>query len=153
MLIDVFHHIPRPAAFLDEARRVLTTGGRAVILDPYCSPLSYRAYRRFHDERTDLSAPAFAHDAAAAAAPMASNQARATLVFFRERDEFERRWPELAIVTRRLLSLLAYPLSGGLSKRPLVSQRLGRPLLALEKALLPLAPLMAFRCLVTLERR
>ena len=153
VLIDVFHHLPRPVAFLDEARRVLATGGRVVVLDPYCSPLSTLAYRRFHRERTDPSAPAFEEDEAVAAAPMASNQARATLVFFRERAEFERRWPELAITTRRRLALLVYPLSGGFSGRRLVPHRVGRALRPLERALSPLTPLMAFRCLVTLERR
>ena len=56
VLVDVFHHLPRPAAFLDEAARALAPGGRAIILDPYCSPLSTFAYTRFHHERTDLSA-------------------------------------------------------------------------------------------------
>ncbi|HSI98193.1 MAG TPA: glycosyltransferase, partial [Gaiellaceae bacterium] len=54
VLIDVFHHLARPAAFLDEAERVLRPGGRVIVLDPYCSPVSTRRYRRFHHERTDL---------------------------------------------------------------------------------------------------
>lgn len=152
VLIDVFHHLARPARFLEEARRVLAPGGRVVILDPYCSPLSTLAYRRFHHERTDPSAPAFADDAEVAGAPLASNQARATLVFFREREELERRWPELRIVARRRLALLLYPLSGGFSRRQLVPGALYRPLAALERLLAPLAPLIAFRCLVVLER-
>ena len=135
VLIDVFHHLPSPRRFLDAATRVLAPGGRVVILDPYCSPLSYRAYRLLHHERTDLDADAFADDAQAAAAPMHSNQARTTLVFFRERDEFERRWPELSIVERRLLALFLYPLSGGFGQRALLPAPLYRPLEALERAL------------------
>ena len=75
VLIDVFHHLADPAGFLDEARRTLAPGGRVVILDPYCSPVSTLAYRAFHPERTDLSAPAFAPEAEIAADPLASNQA------------------------------------------------------------------------------
>ncbi len=112
VLIDVFHHVARPARFLDEARRVLAGGGRVVILDPYCSPVSTVAYRTFHHETTDLSADALGDDAALALAPMDSNQARATLVFFRELARFERRWPELRVTERRLLSLLLYPRGG-----------------------------------------
>jgi SAM-dependent methyltransferase len=152
VLIDVFHHLPRPTRFLDEAARVLVPGGRAVLLDPYCSPVSYPAYRGFHHERTDLRAPAFEDDAAAARSPMASNQARATLVFFRERGEYERRWPELPVVETRLLSMLIYPLSGGFTRPKLMPDLLYRPLLAVERALTPLARLLAFRCLVVLER-
>ena len=152
VLIDVFHHLASPTRFLDAASRVLAPGGRVVLLDPYCSPVSSPAYRRFHHERTDLHAAPFDDDAAAAASPMASNQARTTLVFFRRRDEFERRWPELAIVKSRRLALLVYPLSGGLTRPQLVPTWLYAPLAALERVLMPLAPLLAFRCLVVLER-
>ena len=153
VLVDVFHHLARPARFLDEARRVLAPGGRVLILDPYCSPLSTWAYRRFHHECTDLRAPAFADDDAIAGEPLASNQARTTLVFFRERRAFETRWPELQLVERRRLALLLYPLSGGFSRRQLVPAVLERPLALLERVLMPLAPVAAFRCFVVLERR
>jgi SAM-dependent methyltransferase len=149
VLVDVFHHVPDPQRLLDEARRVLRPGGRVVILDPYCSPVSNLLYRRFHHERTDLSAEPFA---AVEAEPMASNQARATLVFFRHADELQRRWPELALVERRRLALLLYPLSGGFTKAPLLPRALWPAVALLERALPPLAPLLAFRCLVVLER-
>jgi SAM-dependent methyltransferase len=153
VLVDVFHHLARPAGFLSEASRVLAPGGRVVVLDPYCSPLSSLGYRLFHHERTDLAADAFEDDAAIAAHPLDSNQARATLAFFRRRDELERRWPELRIVDAELLAFVAYPLSGGFTGRKLVPDVVGRALLAIEPALRPLARLIAFRCLVVLERR
>lgn len=152
VLIDVFHHLGRPARFLDEARRVLVPGGRVLILDPYCSPVSTLAYRRFHHEQTELQAPALDDDEAIAAEPLASNQARTTLVFFRERSAFEARWPELDLVETRRFAFFLYPLSGGFSKRQLVPAFLQRPLRVLERVLTPLAPLAAFRCLVVLER-
>jgi SAM-dependent methyltransferase len=34
VLIDVFHHLARPARFLDEAVRVLAPAGRVVLLEP-----------------------------------------------------------------------------------------------------------------------
>jgi SAM-dependent methyltransferase len=152
VLIDVFHHVARPARFIDEAARVLVPGGRAVILDPYCSTVSTLAYRRWHHERTDLEAVAFDDDPRVASDPLASNQARATLAFFRGASEFERRWPMLVLAERRRLALLAYPLSGGFGRRPLVTLRVGLALQALERFLSPLAPILAFRCLVVLER-
>ena len=152
VLVDVFHHLAHPAGFLDEARRTLAPGGRVVVLDPYCSPVSTVAYRAFHRERTDLSAPAFEAEAEIAADPLASNQARATLVFFRRVDEFRRGWPDLRLVERKRLAMVAYPLSGGFSGPRLAPDAAYRPLAALERALAPLAPLLAFRCLVVLER-
>jgi SAM-dependent methyltransferase len=153
VLFDVFHHLARPARFFDEARRVLAPGGRVVIVDPYCSPLSTFAYRRFHRELTDLSAPPLEPDERVAASPLASNQARATLVFFRHADRFRRRWPELEIIERRRFAVFLYALSGGYSRRPLAHAALYRPLAAVERLLAPLAPLAGFRCLVVLERR
>jgi hypothetical protein len=62
-------------------------------------------------------------------------------------------WPELTMVEARRLSFVAYPLSGGFSKRQLVPAA-GLPALRLvERLLSPLGPLAAFRCLVVLERR
>lgn len=153
VLVDVFHHLPRPARFIDEAARTLVPGGRVLVLDPYCSPVSTVAYRLLHHERTDLSAAPFADDPAVAADPLAANQARATLVFFRARPELERRWPQLVLVEARRLALLAYPLSGGLTGRRLVGRKVGGALASLEPRLSRLAPLLAFRCLVVLERR
>lgn len=152
VLVDVFHHLARPRRFFDEAARVLAPGGRIVILDPYCSPVSTVAYRLFHRERTDLNAPALEDDLSVGASPLDSNQARATLVFFRYLDQFERSWPQLAVLERKRLALLAYPLSGGFGGRRLAPGFTHRPLAAAERLLQPLAQLLAFRCLILLER-
>jgi SAM-dependent methyltransferase len=152
VLIDVFHHLARPARFLDEASRVLAPGGRCLILDPYCSPISSLAYRFLHHERADLGADGLEDDASVATSPLASNQARATLIFFRQLESFRRRWPELALVERRRFALVLYPLSGGFSRARLVPAASYRPLAVLDRLLAPLAPLAAFRCLVALER-
>jgi SAM-dependent methyltransferase len=150
VLLDVYHHLPRPAAFLDEARRALAPGGRVVMLEPYCSPLSSLAYR-LHHERLELDADGFAESDSTD--PLDANLAQTTLAFYRQRDEYHRRWPELPIVEERLLSLLVYPLSGGFTRRPLLPAALYRPLSAAERVFSPLLRLAAFRCLVVLERR
>lgn len=152
VLLDVLHHLPRPARFLDEAARTLAPGGRVVMVEPYTSPLSALAYRRLHHERTDLSVDPFVGDTELEAEAMEGNQALPMLLFFRRADETARRRPELRLLRRERFGLLLYPLSGGFSRRQLVPAALYRPLRALEWALSPLAPLAAFRCLVVLER-
>ena len=149
VMLDVFHHLPRPAAFLDEARRVLAAGGRIVMLEPYISPLSSLAYR-LHHERLELDADGFAETDSTD--PLDANIAQTTLAFFRQREEYERRWPELPVVEQKLLSFLVYPLSGGFSKRAVLPRALFRPATAVERALSVLLPLVALRCLLVVER-
>jgi SAM-dependent methyltransferase len=152
VLVDVFHHLADPARFLDEAGRVLRPGGRAVLLEPYCSPLSKLAYR-FHHERLALGADPFAADPHVATGAMEANLATTTLAFFRREGELRARWPRLEPRERRLLSLLVYPLTGGFSRPALLPRVLYAPLTLLERALAPLNRLAAFRCLLVLERR
>jgi SAM-dependent methyltransferase len=152
-LIDVLHHIPHPVSFFDEAQRCLAPGGRVVAVEPYCSPVSYVVYRRWHHETTDLDVDPFAESARSSAGPLDSNQALPTLIFFRHPDHFRERWPELDIVILKRFALFAYPLSGGWRRRPLLPRHLLRPTLVVESALAPLARLLAHRCLVVLERK
>jgi len=152
ILIDVFHHLPDPARFLDEARRALRTGGRVVLLEPYCSPASTLAYRRLHHEDVDLRVDPFGPQARLETAPLEGNLALTTLAFFRHADEYGRRWPELRIAKQERFSFLLYPLSGGYSLRSFAPSASYRPLVAVERAVSPLAALLAFRCLVVLER-
>ena len=151
VMLDVFHHLADPSRFLDEASRVLTEGGRLIMLEPYCSLVSTFLYKRFHQERTDLDTPPFEHDAATAKAPFESNQALTTLIFYRHRDEFRNRWPTLQLVEEKRLAFVLYPLSGGFSRRPLIPTALYGPLRLCEQFLKPLAPLLAFRCFLVLE--
>ncbi len=153
VLLDVFHHLARPARLLDEAARVLVSGGRVVMLEPYCSPFSTIAYRHVHHEDVDIEADPFTDAPQLAASPWTANLAGPTLAFFRREEELRARWPELALAERRRLTLFVYVLSGGYSRRPLAPGFLYRPLSALERLLSPLLPLAAFRCLVVLERR
>lgn len=153
LLFDVLHHIPRPVLFLDEAARCLGRGGRVILIEPYCSLLSTPLYKAFHRERTDLAADPFADHELSTIEALDSNQALPSLLFFRRRSDFERRWPEFAIVESRRIATLAYPLSGGWHGRPLLPRRALGLARAAERLLQPIAPLLAFRCLVVLERR
>jgi SAM-dependent methyltransferase len=150
--VDVVHHLADPARFFDEAKRTLRPGGRFVAVEPYTSLFSTVAYRLFHHEQTDIGVDPFRPDPRLAAEALEGNQAVPMLLFFRHADEFCRRWPELRIVERQRFAFLLYPLSGGFSRRPLVPAALYRPLAALEALLKPAAPLLAYRCLVVLER-
>jgi SAM-dependent methyltransferase len=150
--VDVLHHLPRPLRLLAEARRTLRPGGRLVLLEPYGSPASTLSYRFLHHEDWDARADPFADVALSSDRPLDANGALPTLLFFRHAGELRRRFPELAVVHSERLATVAYPLSGGFTRRPLVPPRATGRLLALEERLHWLSPVLAFRCLVALQR-
>jgi SAM-dependent methyltransferase len=153
VLIDVLHHLPKPGRFLAEGERALRPGGRAVLVEPYCSPISTPLYKVFHFESTDFGADPFGDAAQSGGDPFDSNQALATLIFWRHLNRYRARHPRLEVVRRERFALIGYPLSGGFSGRQLVPYRFLPVLQAAERLLAPLAPLAAFRCLVSLEKR
>jgi SAM-dependent methyltransferase len=153
VLIDVLHHLPQPRRFLAEAERALRPGGRVVMVEPYCSPISTPLYKLFHFERTDLRADAFGDSAQSDSDPFDANQALPTLMFWRQLERFGACHPRLDLVRRERFALVAWPLSGGFTGRQLVPHRLLGILQLAERLLRPLAPLAAFRCLVALEKR
>ena len=155
VMLDVLHHLPRPARFFDEVVRVLRPGGRLVMLEPHISPFSRVVFKLAHPEPVDKSVDPLPEDDAPvfeASGPFASNQAVPSVLFFRELGRFQRRFPQLKLRTRRLDSVLMYPLSGGFSGPCLVPRFAHRFGWMMEQAALPLRRLLAFRLLITLER-
>lgn len=177
LMQDVLHHIPFPLRFFAEAQRTLRPGGRIVMTEPYISPFSRLVFQLAHPEPVDMKAAIFAEGlpepdptrnlkienwkfvdpsplrGTGGGGAFASNQATPTLIFSRDLPQFQQRFPHLVLQRRLLRSLLVYPLSGGFSG-PKLLPRFAEPLAwTLEKALTPLAPLLAFRLLVVLEKR
>ncbi|UCF34464.1 MAG: class I SAM-dependent methyltransferase [Phycisphaerales bacterium] len=157
IMIDVLHHVADPLRFFEEACRTLAPGGRAILLEPYVSPVSYIAWRYFHDEaintRVNPFSPSPGHVSDRGKDPWQANIAVPTLIFWRHWATFARRFPQFHLSRRERFDLLVMPLSGGFERRrliPLWSVPLAR---AVESCLRPLAPLMAFRCLIVLEKR
>jgi SAM-dependent methyltransferase len=152
VMVDVLHHLSEPLKAVEEAQRVLAPGGRLVMLEPFCSPLSRVAYGRLHHEKLDESVDPFSPGPSGVSDdPWDANIALPTVIFWRRLDQFRRRYPDLTVVNRERLAWLLYPLSGGFSRRQFVPYRLRRLVHGLERAV-PLSRLAAFRCLVTLEK-
>jgi SAM-dependent methyltransferase len=154
-MIDVLHHLEAPIRFFDEAVRTLAPGGRVILVEPYVSPVSWLAWKLFVDERCDTRADPFCGAGARTGGcrdPWQANIAIPTQLFFRRLVEFESRFPQLRVVERRRLDMLVMPLSGGFEKPRLIPLWLVPLARALESKLAGLQALLAFRCLVVLER-
>ena len=154
VLFDVLHHLPSPRAFLEEADRVLMTGGLVVLCEPYIGPLSYPVYKFLHEEPVDMRADALHQDLDPGKDPFDSNQAIPTVLFGRQRRGFEQSFPALEILKVEKLAGPSYPASGGSCSVPLLPRALWRGLLALERRLPTVAfNLMGFRLFVVLRKR
>lgn len=161
VMLDVLHHIPLPLRFFSEAQRVLQSGGRVIMTEPFISPLSGLCYRFSHLEPVDMDAPLFRSQsnpigedpvAVIGSGAFASNQAIPTLLFFRYQRLFERRFPQLAIVHRGVHSTMVYPISSGFSKLVLLPRVAAPAAKMLERIFSPLARWMAFRTLIVVEK-
>jgi hypothetical protein len=73
-------------------------------------------------------------------------------VFWSQRRQLEQQYPTLKMIHRQRLSLLLYPLTGGFQGPSLAPNWAAGFLRRMESALTPLAWLLAFRCLVVLEK-
>ena len=156
IMIDVLHHVEEPRRFFREAARTLAPGGRILLVEPYASPISRIAWRRFHEEDFDMSARPLQDDPrpgdAALKDPWEANIAIPTLLFWREIEMFRAAFPRLAVTRRERFDLLLYPLSGGFERRQLVPSALAPVLRVGERLISPLAGLLAFRCFVVIEK-
>lgn len=156
VMVDVLHHLPYPQRFLREAERVLTPGGRLVILDVYLSLMSWPIFRFLHPEPAKLSIRPLRRDEHQPlfdpTSPWNSDQGVARALFYRQHREFRRKFPGLRMIHRERLSTLLWPLSGGFGMKNRLPRRGMGMLRKLDRWLEWLGPLTNFRCLVALER-
>lgn len=147
VLVNVFHHLPRPADFLRSAVRALRPRGRVVLVEPWITPFSRLVYGRFHHEPCDPEAQSWESPVGG---PLdGANEALAWIVFHRDRMSFEREHPGLRLLTIRPQMPLTYLLSGGFSFRPLAPGAAFPVLRLLER---PFDRIAAMFAMVVLER-
>ncbi|MDR1338844.1 MAG: class I SAM-dependent methyltransferase [Prevotellaceae bacterium] len=117
MMLDVFHHIPRPYLFLKEAERTLICGGKIVMIEPAYSLLSQFIYTYFHHEDFDTKGGMEIKQGS----PLSTaNMALPYIYFVREREIFEQHYPALRINCIKHHTPFLYIFSGGLSKPSLL---------------------------------
>lgn len=149
---NCFHHFPHPDQFLHELDRVLAPGGGAILLEPYYGPLATFLYKRlFRTEGFDKS---YASWETPAAGPMnGANQALSYIVFVRDKELYEEKFPSLKIVHQELAgNYLKYLLSGGLNFRQLLPDSLTGFVGLLEKLISPLNRWIALHHVIVIRK-
>jgi SAM-dependent methyltransferase len=164
VMVDVLHHLADPLRFFQEASRVLESGGRIVILEPYPTPFSLFIYRRYHPEPFIMDADYFNRETTGNSStepaetdkkdPWDSNQAMAYRLFFKDREKFEALFQrEFRIRRKHLLSCILYPASGGFENKAMIPDYLIPVFKIMEYLMIPLRRLLAFRCYIVLEKK
>ena len=116
-MIDTMHHIPDSEQFLNEVNRVLTNGGKMIMIEPANSIWGRFIYQNFHHEpfepKGGWTIPS--------SGPMSdANGALPWIVFERDREIFKSKFPNLKIESITYINPLAYLLSGGVSRKQLL---------------------------------
>lgn len=113
VMLNVFHHIPKPHLFLKEAQRTLIKGGKIIMTEPANSALARFIYKRFHHEPFDEKG----QREIKAGNPLSnSNQALPYIYFERDLDLFKKDFPSLKINSIKYHSPFSYIISGGVSR-------------------------------------
>jgi SAM-dependent methyltransferase len=151
VMTNVLHHVPNPARFLEDAARCVRPGGVVVMVEPWVSTWSRFVYAHLHHEPFDPNA---ARWELASTGPLSSaNGALPWILFARDRERFERQFPEWDIVGVVPCMPFRYLLSGGVSVRSLVPPFTSNFWRAVELKMAPVMNSLAMFAEVTLRRR
>ena len=149
-MVNTFHHFPRSSDFFRELQRCLKVGGRLVMIEPWYSKGSYFIYNYLHHEPFDTKTQKWEFPAAG---PLSgANIALPWIVFKRDREKFEKLYPDLKIKTVMPLMPFMYLLSGGMSYRNFVPQASYPIFLFIEKMLKPFYKYIAMFVLIVVEK-
>lgn len=117
VMLNVFHHIPDSRKFLLELSRALRADGKIVMIEPANTLFSRLIYQNFHHESFEPEG-GWGFEGQG---PLAdANGAIPWIVLSRDRERFEREFPDLLISHMENHSPFRYLVSGGVSMRQLV---------------------------------
>ena len=154
ILIHVLHHLQYPGTALEEMRRVLVSGGRIVIFEPYISMLGRIVYGPCHHEPIGLHEPIewFCADSVSSEEfPYYAAQGNATRIF--ARTGFESHLENWLIVKKQVIAHFSHILSGGYGG-PCFYPRILWPLMRKLDVFASLFPsLFGTSVLIALEKR
>ena len=131
VMTDVLHHIGDPRSLFREATRTVRPGGAVVMIEPWVSPWSRFVYRRLHSEPFRPEAERWEFPSSG---PLSgANGALPWIMFERDRELFEREFPDWSLAALEPLMPFSYLLSGGVSLRSLAPGWAYGPCRALER--------------------
>lgn len=157
VMIDCLHHLPRPLKFIESALKALKPGGRIVIFEPACTAWGRFIFNNFHHETLDLNQEVFADNSSPIPENkglLFNNMAMATIIFIRQRDKFEKMFPDLMIREIKFSDFFVYPATGGFGYFNLIPSTLLKYLWNIEYLMLkPFSGITGMRLCIVLEKK
>jgi SAM-dependent methyltransferase len=152
LMVNVFHHISQPRAFLTEAARVVSVGGALIMLEPWLSRWSRFVYGNFHEEPFDPVVEQWEFPEGGRLT--SANGALPWIVFQRDRARFEREFPQwkVEVVDLSVGGPFRYLLSGGVSLIGLTPAASFGAWRLVERALTPFMSHWAMFAIIRLTR-
>lgn len=149
VMLNVFHHIPKPWLFLQEASRVLVKGGKIIMTEPANSAFGRLIYKNFHHEPFDENGSREIEPGN----PLSnSNQALPFIYFERDTELFCREFPKLKISYVRYHSPFSYIISGGVSRSSMLPFFLYGVVKSVEWLFSPLSRYLGLFCTIEVEK-
>ena len=117
VMIDVFHHIQKVELFLGEVQRTLKPNGILAMSEPWYCNWSKFIYSNFHHEPFDTGGDWNIPELG----PLSgANGALPWIVFHRDLDFFNSKFPQLKLKSIQYHTPIRYLLSGGVSHKQIV---------------------------------
>jgi SAM-dependent methyltransferase len=149
VMLNVFHHIPKPYLFLQEAQRTLQKGGKIIMIEPANSALGRFIYKRFHHEPFDETGGREIEPGN----PLSnSNQALPFIYFERDLEIFKKEYPHLKINYVKYHSPFSYVISGGVSRSAMLPFFMYHVVKGFESLLSPFSKQLGLFCTVEIEK-
>lgn len=111
--IDVLHHFGKPVVALAEAARVLQSGGRMILVEPWAGPLATIFYRYIHHEDCSSVEDPWAAPFIDGKDAMAGNATIPKAILHDHAAELPQRLPQFRLIQTEPFSFLSYLLTGG----------------------------------------
>ena len=149
VMLNVFHHIPKPYLFLQEAQRTLVKGGKIIMTEPANSALGRFIYKRFHHEPFEENGP---REIKAGNPLSNSNQALPHIYFERDLKLFTKEFPLLKINSIKYHSPFSYIISGGVSRSAMLPYFMYNFVKVMEWLFSPLSKQLGLFCTIEVEK-
>jgi SAM-dependent methyltransferase len=154
--LDVLHHFNKPTRVLGEVSRVLRSGGRFILVEPWITPFSRLVYTYLHQEECDLTARPWLEEDDQFQGDKKAFDGNAAIPYLFIKfggDTLQHTLPDLKLLKVERFSLFTYLLSFGFKPSNFLPNALYKPAYALESATHPLwERLAALRALIVWEK-